>query len=189
MSPLFCLPPLAAGIVPRLETPDLLLRGHLLQDLPEFAAMGTEPAYYRYLGGKPLDEESCWRRMLTQHGHWALLGYGYWAVEEKATGRFVGSVGFADLQRDLAPSLKGLPEAGWVLAPRVHGRGYASQAVQAALAWADHHLAAPRLACIIDPGNEASLRLAHKFGFREFARAPYYGEPVVLLERLAPAAG
>ncbi|WP_400191668.1 GNAT family N-acetyltransferase [Hymenobacter sp. B81] len=173
--------------VPLLETPDLLLRAPRPTDLPEAAAMHQDPAFYRFLGGHAHPEEDVWRRMLSQVGHWALFGYGIWAMEEKATGRFVGTVGFFDVQRDLTPSLKGVPEAGWVLAPRLHGRGYASQGLTAALAWADAHFPGPRTVCIIDPDNEASLRLAHKFGYREFARSPYHGQEIVLLERFRPA--
>lgn len=169
--------------VPQLETADLLLRGPRITDLPEYAAMLRDPACYRFIGGQPVDEENTWRRMLAQQGHWALLGYGSWTVAEKATGRFVGTVGFFDVQRDLTPSIKGTPEAGWVLAAHAHGRGYATQAVQAAHAWADVHFPAGRTVCIIDPGNEASLRVAAKFGYHEFARSPYHGEEIVLLER------
>jgi RimJ/RimL family protein N-acetyltransferase len=37
----------------------------------------------------------------------------------------------------MQPSLGSAPEAGWVMAPRAHGKGYATEAVRAALAWAD----------------------------------------------------
>ncbi|WP_139923630.1 GNAT family N-acetyltransferase [Hymenobacter sp. DG01] len=169
--------------VPELETPDLLLRGPRITDLPAFAAMLTDPAFYRYLGNKPQTEEDGWRRLLAQQGHWTLLGYGAWSIEEKATGEFIGTVGFFDFQRDLTPSLKGTLEAGWTLSPRVHGRGYATQAVGAALQWIEAQFPTARLTCIIDPDNAASLGVAHKFGFREFARTTYHAEPIVLLER------
>lgn len=171
--------------IPLLETEHLLLRGPQPEDLPEAVAMHTDPAFYRFLGGQPHPEEDVWRRLLGQHGHWALLGYGHWSIEEKSTGRFIGTVGFADFKRAITPSLQGLPEAGWVLAPRIHGQGYASQAVRAALAWADQHLPARRTVCIIDPDNEASLRVAGKFGYREFARTWYKEQPIILLERWA----
>ncbi|TYZ05449.1 GNAT family N-acetyltransferase [Hymenobacter lutimineralis] len=174
---------LVPDAIPRLETPDLLLRAPRPEDLTEAAALHQDPAFYRYLGGNPNDEETVWRRMLSHLGHWVMLGYGSWALEEKATGRYVGTVGFFDVQRDLTPSIKGTPEAGWVLAPRLHGRGYASQALTAAHAWADAHFPSPRTTCIIDPDNEASLRLARKFGYQEFARPLYHNEPIVLLER------
>jgi RimJ/RimL family protein N-acetyltransferase len=172
-----------APLVPSLETPDLLLRGPLPADLPTAVALHQHPDFYRFLGGKPHTEEDVWRRMLGQLGHWAMFGYGSWAIEEKATGQFVGSVGFFDFQRDLTPSLKGTLEAGWVLDPRLHGRGYASQAVQAALAWIEPRFPTARLTCIIDPENAASLGVARKFGFHEFARAIYHDGPIVLLER------
>ncbi|UOQ76461.1 GNAT family N-acetyltransferase [Hymenobacter sp. 5516J-16] len=170
--------------VPQLETTDLLLRGPRVTDLPEFATMAADPDFYRYVGGKPQNEEEAWRRLLAQQGHWTLLGYGAWSVEEKATRRFIGTVGFFDFQRDLTPSIKGTLEAGWTLAPRVHGRGYATQAVGAALQWAEAQFPVARLTCIIDPDNAASLAVARKFGFREIARPIYHDAPIVLLERI-----
>ena len=116
-------------------------------------------------------------------GHWAILGFGFWAVEEKASGRFVGAVGFLSLKRALEPPLGDTPEIGWVLDPAVHGRGYASEAVEAALAWGHGHFGPVRTVCIIDPNNEPSLRLAAKFGYHEYARTTYHAEPIVLLER------
>lgn len=172
-----------APLVPSLETSDLLLRGPQPADLPAAVALHQHPDFYRFLGGKPFAEEDVWRRMLGQLGHWAMFGYGAWAIEEKTTGRFIGSVGFFDFQRNLTPSLKGTLEAGWTLDPSLHGRGYASQAVQAALAWMEPRFPAARLTCIIDPDNAASLGVARKFGFREFARTFYHDAPIVLLER------
>ncbi len=61
--------------------------------------------------------------MLRYGGLWNLLGFGYWAVEEKASGRFVGDVGFGMFQREIVPSYGEAPEAGWVLAPWCHGQG------------------------------------------------------------------
>ncbi len=147
--------------------------------------MAQEPTFYRYLNGEALPETEIWTKMLRHLGLWPLLGYGYWAVEERATGAFVGAVGFADWQRDLTPSLKGFPEAGWVLAPHIHGRGYGREAVQAMLAWGDVQLPQRRTVCLIDPANAASLGLAAASGYREFARAPFKEAETVLLERFA----
>jgi RimJ/RimL family protein N-acetyltransferase len=184
MSPFLSLPANPAALVPRLETPDLWLRAPLPTDLPEFTALANDPAFYRFLGNKPQTEEDVWRRMLGQLGHWAMFGYGAWSIEEKATGRYCGSVGFFDFRRNLTPSLKGTLEAGWTIAPRLHGRGYASQAVQAALIWIEPRFPQARLTCIIDPDNVASLKVARKFGFQEFARTMYHNAPIVLLERV-----
>jgi RimJ/RimL family protein N-acetyltransferase len=73
-----------------------------------------------------------------------------------------------------------------VLAPAVHGKGYASEAAQAVLAWSDAHLTQKRTVCIISPDNLPSLRLAAKFGYQEVAHTLYKEQPIVVLERFAP---
>jgi RimJ/RimL family protein N-acetyltransferase len=112
-----------------------------------------------------------------------LLGFGVWVAEEKATGDFVGEIGFADYKRDLEPSLEGTPEIGWVLASQAHGRGYATEAVRAAVAWGDAHFQSTRTACIIAPENLASVRVAVKCGYRESTLATYKGRPTVMFVR------
>jgi RimJ/RimL family protein N-acetyltransferase len=110
-------------------------------------------------------------------------GLGYWIVHERASGRFVGEVGFADWRRAMEPPLDGAPELGWALAPWCWGRGYATEAVVGALAWGDAHLAATRSVCIIDVDNRASRRVAEKAGFREACRTTYHDAPIFLCER------
>lgn len=148
--------------------------------------MWADPVVVRYTGGKPLSEEESWRRLLGYVGHWSLLGFGYWAVEEKATGNFVGEIGFADYKRDLDPPLKGTPEIGWILASPSHGKGYATEAVRAAQAWGDAHFGKIRTCCIVAPENKASLRVAEKCGFRTLQNTTYKDEPIVVLVRDPP---
>lgn len=169
--------------VPILDTERLRLRGHRLDDFKHCAAMWAEAKVTQYTTGKPLSGEESWRRLLGYVGHWSLLGFGYWVAEEKATGNFVGEIGFADYKRDLEPSLKDIPEIGWVLVSRAHGKGYATEAVRAALAWGDAHFVKARTACIISPENLASIRVAVKCGYREFARATYKERPTVMYVR------
>src|SRR5271165_5318949 len=98
--------------VPILETERLKLRGHRLDDFIASAAMWADPRVTEYICDKPLAEEESWTKFLRYVGHWSLLGFGYWVVEENATGHFAGEIGFADYKRDLQPSLKGVPEIG-----------------------------------------------------------------------------
>ena len=171
--------------IPVIDTARLRLRANRPDDLPAFWAMWQQPEFYTFLSGQPLDEEAVWTKLLRHLGQWPMFGYGYWGVEEKTSGQLVGAVGYADWQRAIAPSLKGFPEAGWVLAPQVHGRGYGTEAMQAAAAWADAHLPQRRTVCLIEPANAASLALAAKIGFREFSRTDYKEKVLVLLERFA----
>ena len=145
--------------------------------------MWSEEAVTHYIGGKPMRPDECWTRLLRYRGLWPLLGYGYWAVEEKASGRFAGDVGFADFHRMIEPSIRGVPEMGWVLAPGFHGKGYATEAVAAALQWFDRQ-ERDRSVCIIDPANAPSRRLAARNGFREYARTTYMEDEVILFERV-----
>lgn len=169
--------------VPVLETRRLRLRAHEVGDFPAVMAMWSLEAVTHYIGGKPMRPDECWTRILRYRGLWPLVGFGYWAVEEKESGRFVGDVGFGDFHRLIEPPIDGFPEAGWVLSPDFHGKGYASEAVAAALGWLDR-AAKGRSVCIIDPANKPSLRIAEKHGFREYQRTIFMGDEVILLERV-----
>ena len=169
--------------VPVLETSRLLLRGYKASDFDAHLAMCQDPGFYRYLTRAPVGVEEAWVLLLRSAGHWVLRGFGFWAVEEKASGAFIGAVGFVDRKRTIEPPIGDTPEIGWVLASGVHGRGYATEAVTAALAWGLTHFGPVRTMCIIDPDNGASLRIAGKFGYHEYARTTYHGEPIVMLER------
>jgi len=145
--------------------------------------MWSDPEVVRHVGGTPLTEEECWTKFLRYLGHWSLLGFGYWVVEEKGTGAFVGEIGFADYKRDLQPSLKGVPEIGWVLASHAHGKGYATEAVRTIVVWGDAHFGPIRTACIIHPENHASIRVAEKCGYREWQNTTYKNHAVKIFIR------
>jgi len=168
--------------VPVLETQRLRLRGHRVGDFTASSAMWADPVVTRYIGGRPFTAEEVWSRLLRYAGMWSLLGYGYWALEEKTSGEFVGELGFADMKRDIEPPLDA-PELGWALSTRFHGKGYATEAVRAAIAWGDEHFGRARTVCIIHPGNTASFRVAEKCGYREYLRTKYKEHDTVLLER------
>jgi len=172
-----------ASTAPALDTARLTLRAHTAADFDDVLAMWSDAAVTRHVGGRPATEEEAWARVLRYAGLWPLLGFGYWVVRERASGRFVGEVGLADFRRDLSPPLGDAPEAGWVLATWAHGRGFATEAVTAALAWADAALPSRRRVCIIAPENAPSIRVAERCGFRERARASYRGAETLVFER------
>src|SRR5262245_4862609 len=127
------MPRFTAALIPIIETERLRLRGHTPEDFEAFAAMWQDPAVVRFISGRPSTRVEAWGRLLRYVGHWALLGYGYWLIEEMATGRLVGETGLADMKREIEPSLAGMPEIGWALAPWAHGKGFGTEAVKAAV--------------------------------------------------------
>lgn len=168
--------------IPTLETSRLKLRAHNLDDFSDCVAMWSDPVVTRYTIGAPASEQQTWRRMLAYLGHWSVLGFGYWAVEEKTGGRYIGELGFADFKRDLHPSIQGIPELGWALASSAHGKGYATEALRAVVAWGDLHFESHTV-CLIQPENRASLRVAEKLGYRELTRVQKDGELDIVFSR------
>jgi len=170
-------------MTPRLDTPRLILRAHTLDDFPAMAAIWGDPEVTRFILGPPSSPEATWSRLLRHAGHWALLGYGYWALECRATGEYLGEAGLADYHRAFDPPEAFAPEAGWVLATRAHGRGLATEAVAAVLGWADAALAARATCAIFDPAHGASVAVARKVGFGADRLTLYNGNPTLRLER------
>ena len=168
---------------PVLETARLILRPFRADDVDAQAAMMGDPVVMTHLGGKPLAREDAWRKLLCGAGQWSLFGYGYWAVERREDGRFIGQVGFADFKRDIAPSIEGLPEMGWLFAADTFGQGYASEAVAAGLEWIERALAPSQTVAIIDEANRASIRVAEKAGFGTREPATYRGETILIFRR------
>lgn len=168
--------------VPELHTPRALLRPLTTSDFDAYVEIWADPVVTRFIGGRPFTREESWVRFLRHAGHWAVLGYGFWAIEDRASGRLIGEAGFQDLKRAIVPSLEGSPEAGWGFLPEAHGRGLASEVVAAILAWRDAHIAPGRTVAIIDPAHAASIRVAEKNGFRMLTQADYRG-PTLVMER------
>ena len=149
---------------PLLTTPRLILRAHRVDDFDACAALWGSADVTRFIGGSPRPPQDAWFRILRYAGQWQLLGWGFWAVTDRASGEFLGEGGFGDFRRGLAV-LEGVPEIGWAFAPAAWGKGIASEAVAAMLAWGDAHLAARETRCMIDLTNHASRRVAEKCGF------------------------
>ena len=169
---------------PQIETDRLMLRGHRLDDLGAAFAMWSDPAVTRFIGGKPSTEQQTW-----SNGSWDTSATGRcWGSatgrsRKRRAGRFVSELGFADFRRDIHASMKHAPELGWALASDAHGKGYATEAVRAAVAWGDVRFASARTVCMINEDNLASIRVAQKCGYREFERTLFNDRPTIFFER------
>jgi RimJ/RimL family protein N-acetyltransferase len=168
---------------PIIETGRLILRLHRPDDLAARLAMTSDEAVVRFIGGETQDEEENWTRILRYNGHWALFGCGVFAIEEKASGAFIGEAGFADFHRGLGDDFDPYPEGAWVFSSAAQGKGYATEAMEAAIEWRERRFGHARMVCLIAHENDASLRVAEKLGFRPFAERHYHDVQRLLLAR------
>jgi len=171
---------------PRLETERLILRDFTRDDLDALATTLGDPEVVRHLTGVPISREDSLRRLFVAVGQWPVTGMGMWAVERKSDRKLVGHVGFFDMERDMQPSLVGLPEMGWIFDTSVHGQGIAREACEAALDWLDATHGPIDVPAIISVANIASLKLAEKLGFVREPDGTYMGEPIAVVRRPAP---
>lgn len=173
-------------VIPEVETERLILRGHTADDAPHSYALWAHETTQRFIGAMASSPGDAWLRMLRYPGLWAIMGFGYWAVTEKATGRFVGECGFADFCRDITPSIRTLPELGYAIVPDAHGKGYATEAVLGAQGWMDTARPGAKCVAIIDPENIASIGVAKKAGYSLWEETRFNGKPVSLFSRHRP---
>ena len=167
---------------PTLTTDRLILKPKGVEDFEELCALWADADFTRFIMGHALSAEDVWYRLLRDMGHWAALGHGNWTIRLKDGGDYVGSVGVLDFRREVEPALNA-PELGWGIAPRFQGQGLASEALQAALQWADRALKASRTVCMIAPDNAPSIRLAQRVGYAPYADTTYKGAAVTLFQR------
>jgi RimJ/RimL family protein N-acetyltransferase len=168
---------------PILETDRLVLRPYQRDDFGAVAAMWAEPEVFGHVGAaEPMPPDEVWAKLLRSAGLWSLVGHGFWAIEGKAEGRLIGEVGFGDRRR-ADPRFADLPETGCAFASFAQGKGYATEAVRAALAWADTALPGRATLAVIAPANTASIRVAEKCGYAEFMRAPSRGRDRIMFKR------
>jgi RimJ/RimL family protein N-acetyltransferase len=144
--------------IPTIETERLVLRGFRNDDLDAYAEMMADPEVQRFLGGVQARVDA-WRGMTSVLGHWALRGFGLWAVERKSDRALIGRVG--------VQYPEGWPstEIAWTLGRPYWGQGYATEAAKASLDFGFKATAVPKLISLIDPENHPSQRVALRLGY------------------------
>nr|WP_281376471.1 GNAT family N-acetyltransferase [Sphingomicrobium lutaoense] len=158
----------------------MILRGFVAEDFVAKQAIMEKPEVHRYLGS-PMTRSEHWRRVVSAVGQWIVRGYGGWMVVRQSDDRLIGDLGLFDAQRGIG--FDGEPEMGWIFDPEAQGRGYAREACEAVLDWADRELCRDIWA-IIEPANRPSFALAEKLGFAVVDRAELNGEPIDILKRV-----
>jgi RimJ/RimL family protein N-acetyltransferase len=145
--------------IPTLETERLILRPFREEDAALFCEYLQDPDVNRFVGeGQAPSAEDCWRAVAGWIGHWVMRDYGPWAVTEKATGTFMGRTGIH------FPESWPQPELAYTFGKPFWGKGYATEAVRAAMDWGFTERDFPELCSLIDPLNERSMAVATRVG-------------------------
>ncbi|MBL3560111.1 GNAT family N-acetyltransferase [Rhodovulum sulfidophilum] len=148
---------------PIIDTARLRLRPHRVEDFGPYAALfASEGA--RFMGG-PLSRRQAWQVFAADSGQWALMGFGAWGVERREDGVAVGQVALN--KPDHFPER----ELGWLVFDGHEGRGYATEAAEAARDHAFGALGFDTLVSYVSPENRRSVALAERLGARPDATA------------------
>jgi RimJ/RimL family protein N-acetyltransferase len=142
-----------------IETDRLRLRRFTDDDRDAVARWNADAEYARHLAGVQTRAQSDemfdrWQR------HWSEHGFGLLAIEWKETGDLIGRTG-PQYHRFWPAD----PEVGWALDPAWWGRGIATEAGAAAIAWAFDDLDYARIVSITTEANGASRSVMAKLGF------------------------
>jgi len=142
----------------KIETERLALRTFKEDDWTGLHKLYSDPECTRYTIQRTLTEGESWRTMAAMIGHWEIRGYGPYAVENKASGEVMGTVGL------WYPVDWPEPEIKWALSRAHWGRGYASEAAVAVKKVAAKYIPETSLISLIFSDNKASIKLAESIG-------------------------
>jgi RimJ/RimL family protein N-acetyltransferase len=174
-----------------LLTDRLTVRRWRDSDLEPWAAMNADPEVRRHLGDLLTREQSD-ASVARFQAEFDRRGYGWWAVEVRTTGEFIGFAGLD--QVDDGMPFTGV-EIGWRLARSAWGQGYATEAALTVLAHGFDALGLPEILAVTTAANLRSQAVMHRIGM---TRDPDddFGDPTVpegplrpnVVYRIGPAA-
>jgi len=150
-----------SGLV--LKTERLVLRPWRDEDLAPFAAMNADPEVMRHFPATLSRAES--DAMVGRvREHFALRGYGNWAVEVPGVTSFAGFIGLnvPRFEAHFTPCV----EIGWRLATACWGKGYATEGARAALVFGLETLKLPEIVSFTAIDNLPSRRVMERLGMR-----------------------
>ena len=167
-----------------IETERLTLRSLTMDDLEALAAIYSDADVRRYFPEGVLTYEQTKEELeWIIEVYYGQYGFGLWATTLKATNELVGRCGLIPWTIEGREEV----EVAYLLAKAHWGRGLGTEAARAVLSYGFDELHLSRLICLIDPANEASVKVAEKIGMSLEQEAEIDGEPTLVYsaQRLA----
>ena len=161
--------------IPTIESERLTLRPFREADAAALFELSQDPDVVRFGGqGHVPTLQETWRAIAGWLGHWALRGYGQWAIEERASGRFIGRAGIIN------PAEWPGVEVGYLLGRAWWGRGYATEAARSAMHWGFDTIGFADLISLIESANHRSIAVATRLGESLRGETDLWGIPVLV---------
>ena len=160
-------------------TARLRLRPLRADDVDDLTEVYWHPLVAQWIG--PHTREDVARDIALHVEHQASLGWSFWAVEDRASARFIGDCGLQPLEHR-GPEV----ELGYDFHPRAWGRGLATEAACAVMEKAFGALQIESVVAVVKPENRASQRVLEKAGLQRTGAREAYGEAMFLYEAHAP---
>jgi len=146
------------------ETQRLILRELLPSDDAGMYELDSDPEVHRYLGNNPIDSiEKCREVIDFVRQQYVENGIGRWAVEDKATGAFMGWAGLK-LVKDTINGHTDFYDVGYRLIRKYWGMGVATEATAVALEYGFKHLPTDVIYATVYVDNAASRNVLQKSG-------------------------
>ena len=146
-----------------LETPRLLLRRQILDDLDALWGLYCDPQVTKYIPDAPRTRQEAREELeWHMHGHPRRPELGLWATILKENGRFIGRSGLLPWTIDGQDEV----EVAYTIARPYWGRGLGTEVAAAILRYGFDRLGLARRICLIEPENIASQRVAEKIGMK-----------------------
>jgi RimJ/RimL family protein N-acetyltransferase len=158
-----------------ISTGRLRLRPLHPHDLDALAEVYLHPLVVRWIGAHT--RQDVMREIAQQVEHQASLGWSFWAVEDRATGRLIGDCGLQPLEHR-GPEV----ELGYDLHPSFWGQGLASEAATAVMQQAFGSLGLEHVVAVVKPDHVASCRVLEKVGLQRAGTRNAYAETLLLYE-------
>lgn len=143
------------------KTDRLIARQWRDEDAEDFAQMNADPRVMQYFPAC-LSRDKSDAAFAAMRSIIAEQGWGFWAIEEQATQRFIGFVGL----NTPSPELPFSPctEIGWRLAHEFWGQGYATEAAQGALRCGFTQLMLAEIVSFTSIHNQPSQAVMRRLG-------------------------
>ena len=154
-----------------IQTERLLLRPWVASDRVPFRPMNADPRVMEFFPAvlSGAESDALVDRICAHH---AAHGFGLWAVELRETSAFIGFTGLAIPQWDtpFGPCV----EIGWRLAYEYWGKGYATEAARAALAFGFDELKLDEIVSFTAAVNKRSERVMQRLGMQRLESEDFY---------------